>query len=569
MRQTVKFKDYIKRLFVRYTIALISLMVITFIALMVLNYRLLIMKANEDCNQLVSSFISAQYTIYQQGIETFSANEAVKNVLLGKGELRDANRLLYEFCLAQQIKSNFILLDQNGEIVTTNLYKTNQMLLLANRSVKDLLARIHNEPGTTFRSVVRIPFDNGQQANMMFAKTVHADDGQIIGYLLFNLQEDSLSAFLRNRDADIIVITDRFNNVIFSTNSLIIDSMGKYQPEQESDDSATIDQKPYYVTTTLLPERDSKIITMTSGAKQKQFVQFGGIFLFGVSCFLILLVRVLADKVNARNIKAIDELLYAVSECRQGNIDYRIQSHTFDEFQTLYDDYNNAMVTVQQLIENNNELAERKRWMEVKHLEAQFNPHFVFNVLETLRYVIMTNPDQASKMVVSFANLMRYSINYGSMHVSLKTDIGYVQDYLLLQKMRYSQRLEYTIDIDEPLLQCKVPKLLIQPIVENSVVHGLENAGKLIVHITGRMLGNDLVFCVEDDGPGMSEEQLAALRVVINDENAMPKRIGLYNVHRAAQLLYGKDYGLTIESGGEKGLRVMLKIPMILEEDHV
>jgi two-component system sensor histidine kinase YesM len=207
--------------------------------------------------------------------------------------------------------------------------------------------------------------------------------------------------------------------------------------------------------------------------------------------------------------------------------------------------------------------------MEVKHLEAQFNPHFVFNVLETLRYVIMTNPDQASRMVVSFANLMRYSINYGSMHVSLKTDIGYVQDYLLLQKMRYGQRLEYTIDIDESLLQCKAPKLFIQPIVENSVVHGLENAGKLIVHITGRMLGNDLVFSVADDGPGMGEEQLAALRLLINDENAMPKRIGLYNVHRAAQLLYGKDYGLTIESSDGKGLRVMLKIPMILEEDHV
>ena len=427
--QTVKFKDYINKLVVRYTIALILLMFTAFIVFMVLNYRLLVIKANEDCNHSVSSFISEQYASYQEGIEQFAANEAMQGIFQGTGELDEVNRMLYEFCLAQQIKSNFILIDRSGEIVTTNLYKTNQMLFLANRSVQDLLIRVHNEPGTTFRSVARIPYDYAQQATMMFARTVLADDGQIVGYILFNLQEDSLSAHLRNRDADIIVITDRFNNVIFSTNSLIIDSMGKYQSEQKDDDAAIIDEKPYYVTTTLLPERDIKIITMTSTAKQKQFVEFGGIFLFGVSCFLILLVRILADKVNARNIKAIDELVYAVGECRQGNIDFRIQSHTFDEFQALYDEYNNAMVTVQQLIKNNNELAERKRWMEVKHLEAQFNPHFVYNVLETLRYLIMTNPDQASKMVVSFANLMRYSINYGSMHVALETDIGYVQDY--------------------------------------------------------------------------------------------------------------------------------------------
>lgn len=569
MRKAEKFKDYMKRLFIRYTVALILLMFILFIVFIMLNFRLFVTKANEDCNQLVSSFVGEQYTIYQKNIEEFSKIDEIKEVLLNGGDLNEVNRLLYKFCITQQIKSNFVLLKNSGEIVSTNLYKTNQMLFLANTTVRDALTRLNDDSSATYSGAVSIPYDNGQRSALMFARTVSLEGGQVLGYLIFSLQEDSLSAFMRNRDADIILVTDRFNNVIFSTNSLIIDSMGKYRSEQEDEASAVIDQKPYYVTTGTLSESGMKIITMTSVAKQQQLIEFGGIFLFGMSCFLIVLVRMLADKVTNRNLRSIDELLYAVSECKTGNIHYRIKSQTFDEFQTLHDEFNNMMVKVQQLIKNNNELAERKRWMEVKHLKEQFNPHFVFNVMETLRYVILIDPAQASQMVVSFANLMRYSINYGSTHVPLKTDIGYVQDYLLLQKMRYNQRLAYSIEIEESLLQCKVPKLFIQPIVENSVVHGLENTRKLTIQITGRVFDNHFALCVEDDGPGMTEEQLSSLRTLLNDENAMPKRIGLYNVHRAAQLLYGKEYGLTIESMNGKGIRVVLKIPAVLEEDDV
>ncbi|SFL92695.1 sensor histidine kinase [Pelosinus propionicus] len=569
MRKAETFKSYMKRLFIRYTVALILLMFILFIIFIMLNFRLFVTKANEDCNQLVGRFVSEQYISYQNNIERFSQSDQFKKALLKGENLNEVNRELYQFCLSQQIKSNFVLLRGESSIVSTNLYKTNQMLFLANGIVRDVFTRLNSDPGATYSGAIGIPYDNGQKSDLMFARAIVSDSGQILGYLIFGLQEDSLSSFMRNRDADIILITDRFNNVIFSTNSLIIDSMGKYKSEQEDLTSAIIDQKPYYVTNGILPEGKIKIITMTSIAKQQQLIEFGVIFLSGMSCFLIMLVRVLADKVTTKNLRSIDELLYAVSECRTGNIHYRIKSKTFDEFQTLYDEFNNMMIKVQQLIKNNDELAERKRWMEVKHLKGQFNPHFMFNVMETLRYVIAIDPNQASQMVVSFANLMRYSINYGSTHVSLKTDISYVKDYLLLQKMRYNQRLEYNIEIEEALLQYKVPKLFIQPIVENSIVHGLENTRKLRVQITGRALDQRLALCIEDDGPGISEEALTALRALLNNENAMPKRIGLYNVHRTAQLLYGKDYGLNLESLQGKGLRVTLTMPIVLEDDDV
>lgn len=566
MAEAVTFKDYMKRLFVRYIVALICLMLVVFIALMLLNYRLFVVRTNADCNRAVGSLLAEQWTIYQEGTKDFAENPEMRNALLGKENLRAANQLLYEFSLGQKLKANFVLLDSEGRIISTNLYRTNQMLFAASRAVQDTLARLANDPGTTYSGVVSIPFDYGQKSTLTFARAVRENDA-LLGYLFFSLKEDSLSAFMRNRDADIIVITDAFNNVIFATDGLLIDSLGKYNGDQEDESSAVIDEKPYYVTAGSLPEGNMKVITMTSVAKHRQIVWGGGILLLGTSAFLLLLMRFLAGKVTARNLRAIDELLHAVKECQQGNVNYRIKSATFDEFQTLYDDYNTMMVKVQQLIRSNNEMAERKRLMEVKHLEGQFNPHFAFNVMEALRYEILIDPALAAQMVVAFANLMRYSINYGNTHVPLETDIGYVRDYLLLQKMRYNQRLAYSIDIDEAILPCKVPKLLIQPIVENSIVHGLENTRSIAIAITGRRLGRDLVLRVEDDGPGIDRGKLAALQAVLSDENALPERIGLYNVHRVAQLLYGQEYGLTIDSDPGRGMKVGLKIPIILEAD--
>lgn len=563
MRETITFKDYLKRLFVRHTAALILLMFAFFMLFMMLAFQLFIVKTNIESNRQVSRFISEQYELYQDGIEQLARQPALQLALQGRGGLPETNRILYDFCLSHAVKGDFAVMDFEGKLAATNLYRTNQLLLMDNRAITDVLARLQRTPDATYTGVIRIPFDNGQKADWLFARAVRADDGRPIGALLLSWQEESLGMFLRGKEADISVVTDAFNNVLFSTSNLAIDSMGKYDAAQSAE--TTIDNKPYYVTSDETAG-GMKVFTLTSVARQRQAMEFGVLFLFCISCFLLLLVLSLAEKVTNRGLGAVDELMHAVNECQRGNIDYQISSQTFAEFQTLYDEFNDMTVDFQELLQKNNALNERKRLMEVKHLEGQFNPHFAFNVLEALRYEIMIDPLQASKMVVAFANLMRYSINYGNTHVSLKTDISYVRDYLLLQKMRYNHRLEYAIDIDETLLACRVPKLLIQPIVENSIVHGLETAKNISIRIIIRAAGRDLILCVEDDGPGMNSEKLAALRRLLNDETAMPEHIGLYNVHRAARLLYGEDYGLVLESAPGEGVRALLKIPVVLED---
>jgi hypothetical protein len=201
--------------------------------------------------------------------------------------------------------------------------------------------------------------------------------------------------------------------------------------------------------------------------------------------------------------------------------------------------------------------------MEIKQLEEQFNPHFLFNILETLKYQIMIDKEKAVEMVLAFAGLMRYSIYYGSTVVALGTDIEYINDYLMLQKLRYNRRLTYSIDIPDELQDCLIPKLLLQPIVENSLSHGLIDT--IHIKIAAKHKDDILIISVEDNGKGIDSVNLQVLRDNLEKESIYKEHIGLYNSHRVIKLLYGSQYGLEIDSC--HGTVVNIRLPFTLESE--
>lgn len=207
--------------------------------------------------------------------------------------------------------------------------------------------------------------------------------------------------------------------------------------------------------------------------------------------------------------------------------------------------------------------------MEIRQLEEKINPHFVFNVLETLRYEVLIDPEKASEMIMAFANIMRYNVYYGDTIVPLKTDIEYVKDYLMLQKMRYNRRLTYSIEIPEDLIECRIPKLVIQPIVENALKHGMKNVETINVNISASLENDHLIISVQDNGSGIEPEILDELIKDLEREDVYKEHIGMYNSHRVVRLLYGPPYGLKIESTYGKGTLVKIILPINKENDNV
>lgn len=568
-RRTNKFKDYIVEMFKHYTIIIIIIIFILFGISILFNFRTTIVKTNSLYNESIGNFIEREFNDFRENINSLVEEDAILNTLNMDGKVWESNILLYEYVNRQKIKSSFVLLDRDNHIITTNLYRENQRILSMSSMLIDLTQRIRDNPDMIYADLNNIKYGHKQNSPFLFAKAIK-DDGEIIGYLIFFLREESFKLYTRGKEVDIVILTDRYENVLFTTSNLTLNSMGKINIGNRNKNTTIFNEQPYYVISDRVQNGDIHVVTMTSIDKYKQFLIIGVLFSLGISFLIIVLVTILSPKIIERNLRSLDSLVYGVGQLKEGNIDYRIESRTFDEFQIIYDEFNNMASRIQTLIEHNNEIAERKRVMEIRHLENQFNPHFVYNVMEMLRYEILLDPKLASDILVSFAKLMRYTTSYGSVEVALEVDISYIESYLKLQKMRFNKRLNYNIVVEDSFKDYKVPKLILQPIVENSIKHGIENTKSLNIDVIVRKIDDrDIEIVVEDNGQGIREDKLIYLRELLRDDTAMPEHIGLYNAHRIIRLLYGDSYGLTIHSKYGVGTKIILRMPLIGDERDV
>ncbi len=567
-----QYRDYIKRSFLRFAFSIIALLFVLVGLFLFINVQLISAGGNRKNNARLGAVLDKQVRAYEDGLLRFGSDDRILGALKGRdsGRVTEVNRLLYDFSNAQSIRCSFVLTDSGGEIVSSNLFEGNREIFLNSAVFHSMFEKMAAEPDKIFTMPSRLNYAHGQAGDLALARAVSGPD-RVYGYLFFDLSDEQIYAAVRDYPLDDVILTDRYDNLIFSIGRQSADPMekypaGKYRMEWQKGNVVKVNGKHYHVQKELLPESTLVLYTLVSMEFQRTLVSYGMIFLLIVGVLMLIMITPLSLRIAGKNLEAIDELQHAVAEMGRGNMDYKLQGQVFDEFKVLGDAFCNMVTQREELMLHNSELTERKRIMEIKQLEEQFNPHFIFNVLETLRYEIAIDAAKASDMVMAFANLMRYSIYYGSTIVPLQTDIEYINDYLLLQKMRYNRRLNYHIDIPEELMGCKIPKLLLQPVVENSLVHGMKNIHSITINISAWKENGQLNLCVEDNGSGISEDKLKELRKGLEQEDVYREHIGLYNSHRVVRLLYGPESGMTIESSPGNGTRVIVTLPADMEE---
>lgn len=196
---------------------------------------------------------------------------------------------------------------------------------------------------------------------------------------------------------------------------------------------------------------------------------------------------------------------------------------------------------------------------ELKALQAQIHPHFLFNALNTIVSFCRTDPEQARELLLKLSKFFRKTLKQNSKLVSLEQELDYVRDYLALEKARYREKLEMIIDIPDELLTNKVPSFTLQPIIENAIKHGLApQPVKGQVMIIAFKEDGDLIIKIEDDGVGIPASKLNNILKLGYGENS---GIGLNNVNQRLKKIYGTEYGLTISSELQEGTIVKIKLP--------
>lgn len=238
------------------------------------------------------------------------------------------------------------------------------------------------------------------------------------------------------------------------------------------------------------------------------------------------------------------------------------------ELQTLDKGFDEMAGRINALMEKQIEDEKYLHWAELELLQAQINPHFLYNTLDSILILAESNRnEEVVNMVTNLSVFFRNSLSKGADVISLQAERDQVKSYLEIQQIRYSDILQYEIDIDEELLQYMVPKLILQPLVENALYHGTKNKRALgMIRIEGRDEGETMALMVKDNGAGMTEEQLQALQAgVYNDRHT---GLGLVNVHKRIKLYCGEEYGLSFESRLGEGTTVSIRIPKKKTLDH-
>jgi len=293
-----------------------------------------------------------------------------------------------------------------------------------------------------------------------------------------------------------------------------------------------------------------------AGDLNKAIWLVGVVSTLGIAGVIVLLVYTMA--------RPIKRLSKAMGQVQKGDFAVRVPNKRKDEIGELTESFNYMLEEINTLIRQVYQEKIAQKNAEVQALQAQINPHFLYNTLDSINWMLIDRGEyDISDIILSLAGLMRYSIEDENAFVPLEKEIGYVQCYLKIQKNRLEERLEYDLETEENLADEQVPKLILQPIVENAITHGIEPRNrKGMIRILIKDLGDEMLISVEDNGIGMTLKQLNHLRDEVPDiEREGHTGIGVRNVNRRIRLHYGEAYGISIESTYGKGTIVSLRIP--------
>lgn len=302
----------------------------------------------------------------------------------------------------------------------------------------------------------------------------------------------------------------------------------------------------------MISDKEATLKNMKTVSGQMMFL----IFLSAAVVMILILLysKWLSDRVS--------KVMYAARKLGDGEFDYVLEDMGKDEIGQIGDAFNVLNVKIQRLIRENYEKKIKLQSEELNLMQEQINPHFLYNALSVISAMALRERGmQTVKSVKYLADFYRISLNKGKQILSIQEEMELLKNYMKIQKLRFGSSIQVEYDIKKELLTLKTIKLLLQPLVENSIHHGRKSDEEvLMIRVRVQLDGEHVCFSVEDNGVGIEQDKLEKLRSQLEK---FEEGYGLKNVHNRVRLTYGEEYGVKIESVFGKGTRVLVYIPII------
>ena len=398
------------------------------------------------------------------------------------------------------------------------------------------------------------------------------ENGDTIGYLVINIDYVSFSKIIsasQLTQKDIVYLIGPNDQIIFSSNdsnTLLKDykTLDQYKEITNNRNATIADIQSQYFDWNYLVMNDNETLLKQINKIMNIYLLVGSLIVVSIVLFSIVITKII--------VKPVNRLEKAMQRASNSNYNEIVPAFgSFDEINHLAQYYNVMLVEIQRLLEKINENNRKQNEAELKALQLQITPHFLYNSLDSINCLAQIHGDQAiSEMVLSLSRIFQYNMRYDSDSATLYDEIEHVKNYCRLQAVNYQDNFKITYDIPNELTKTRVVKFMLQPIVENAIYHGVKHRKGGLIRIWAYDKDQCLYVCVSDNGINTDKETVDSLNSTLNlssedlfKVSKNSQHIGLINVDLRIKLQYGDMYGVLVEMNNDIGMIVIEKLPIM------
>lgn len=395
------------------------------------------------------------------------------------------------------------------------------------------------------------------------------ETGEVLGVILLDIRHDIIQSSINGvtiGEKGFVFVMDQEDNIVYTPVNGIVYRVNPKWVKAMEPMSVQIQGGSYQIRSELSPYTGWRTVGVFSMDEVMSSVNTIVYILFTCVIISLVLVVIVSFKFSRTLTNPIFKLKRLMKQAESGDLTVRFNFQHNDEIGELGQSFNHMIARIDQLIQMVYVEQENKRTAEMKSLQEQIKPHFLYNTLDTISWMARDyDAEDIVRLVDALTNMFRIGLSHGKDIITVKEEITHVSNYLYIQKIRYKDKLNYVIHVDESLYAIEVPKLILQPLVENAIYHGVKaKRGGGTITITGVPEGENLVFTVQDNGAGMPQEKVEELNRRMSERSVLDeqKSFGLFYIRERIQLCYGTGYGVHVESTLGEGTRVTITLPL-------
>lgn len=563
MKQLLNASFRTKLLYGFLLIGIIPLFVCTFLMLGVFKIALISDTQESTAMQItvISEDADRLFADCEQVMAAIGQSPLVKSALEGNTAVSspDIYGVLYTACAQLRSDADFSVYNAGG----TRLYSTAMSSVSAFLPTDwGILYAAETQSGIVYRGVYT-DSRSGSQERLRSALAIKSGAG-LLGYVVMSMRSQNFERLLNGKYGQTgnIAVLDSLWQPIYCSNGALGGQLLPLLRMQILQGLPLSDASNDYIYQVRQNGRSGLFILIQQlkplvGKTLNSLFFIAGVMMM-LSIFMCIAFAAHMSNQFFQPVKALND---AMSEVENGNLDVRIQNDRTDELGQLAGRFNHMVKRLKRHLEESLGRQKQLNDARIRMMQAQLNPHFLYNTLDTIKWMGKINAiPEIATIATDLADVLRQSIS-GKEFVTLEEELSLLERYVEIQKIRFKDKFEFAADIDDALKGVRLPKLVLQPLVENAIIHGFEDCSGGHILLEAQRIVADLVITVSDDGCGMSEESIR--RLLSREAPAKSHHLGLYNIDAILRMNYGEDRGLKIVQMSAKGTSIRMTIPIV------